>query len=186
MMRPACPTAAHSSHLEEIGICRSRHPTALDSTGLPISPPVTVIYTDGACIGTAPMRPGGWAAVVLADEVEEVVVGSHRSTTIGRMELTAAVHALRAVPVGSRIVLYTDSAPLVAGMTGRLAGWRLRGWRTTKGRKVADRDLWELLAELAATRHVTWTWLKGHSGDAGNERADALARAQAWAAARSA
>jgi ribonuclease HI len=185
-MLTAWPAAPRDAHLDGTGICRSCYPTAPDSPDRPISPSETVIYTDGACIGTAPLRPGGWAAVILAGEGEQVAVGSHHSTTIARMELTAAIHALRAVPVGSRTTLWTDSAPLVAGMTIRLAGWRLRGWRTTKGRKVADRDLWEQLAELAATRHVSWTWLKGHSGDAGNERVDALARAQAWAAAVSA
>jgi ribonuclease HI len=139
-----------------------------------------IIHTDGACIGKNALRPGGWAAVILMDGTERVIVGSHPATTISAMELTAAIRALEAVPPGSTVTLHTDSAAVVAGITERLPWWRSRGWRTIKGRKVQDRELWQHLADLAATRRVTWVWLKGHAGDPGNERVDALARAQAW------
>ncbi len=141
-----------------------------------------IIYTDGACIGKAALRPGGWAAVILIGYAEQVIVGSHPATTIAAMELTAAIRALEALPPGSRATLHTDSAAVVAGITERLPWWRSRGWRTIKGRKVQDRELWQQLAELAATRRVSWVWVKGHAGDHGNERVDALARAQAWRA----
>ena len=139
----------------------------------------TIIYTDGACIGKAALRPGGWAAVILIGQAEQVLLGSHPATTITAMELTAVIRALEALPPGSSATLYTDSAAVVAGITERLPWWRSRGWRTIKGRKVQDRDLWQQLAELTSTRQVSWVWVKAHAGDAGNERVDVLARAQA-------
>jgi ribonuclease HI len=141
--------------------------------------PHAIIYTDGACLGKAALRPGGWAAVILIDQVEQVILGFHPATTISAMELTAAIRALEIVPPGSSVALYTDSAAVVEGITERLPWWQSRGWRTIKGRKVQDRQLWQRLAELAATRQVSWVWVKSHTGDPGNERADRLARAQA-------
>ena len=143
-----------------------------------MSPHVT-IYTDGACIGTARLRPGGWAAIILLGDEEQVITGSHPATTITAMELTAAIRALEAVPPGSGVTLRTDSTSIVSGITEQLPWWRSRGWRTIKGRKVQNRELWKSLADLAAARQVTWIWVKGHAGEPGNERADALARAQA-------
>jgi ribonuclease HI len=141
--------------------------------------PHAIIYTDGACIGKAALRPGGWAAVILIHQSEQVVMGSHPATTVSAMELTAVVRALEALPPGSSVTLYTDSAAVVAGITERLPWWRSRGWRTIKGRKVQDRQLWQQLAELAATRQVSWVWVRSHAGDPGNERVDKLARTQA-------
>jgi ribonuclease HI len=83
------------------------------------------------------------------------------------------------VPPGSSIILYTDSAAVASGITERLPWWRSRGWRTIKGRQVQNRKLWQHLAALAAARRVTWVWIRGHTGEPGNERVDALARAQA-------
>ena len=138
-----------------------------------------VIHTDGSCIGTTALRPGGWAAVILVDGEEHVLTGSHPTTTITAMELTAVVRALEAVAPGSSVTLYTDSAAVVSGITERLPWWRPRGWRTMKGRKVPNRELWESLATLAAARQVTWVWVKGHAGHADNERAHGLAQAEA-------
>lgn len=138
-----------------------------------------IIYTDGACIGTARLRPGGWAAVILLDGEEQVITGSHPTTTITAMELTAVIRALEMVPPGSRIILHTDSASVVSGITESLPWWRSRGWRRIKGGKVQNRELWQQLADLTTARQVTWVWVKGHSGEPGNERADALARAEA-------
>lgn len=147
-----------------------------------IAPPLrphATIHTDGACIGRTALRPGGWAALIVMDDRERVIAGSHPATTISAMELTAAINALQAVPPGTAVTLHTDSAAIVAGITERLPWWRSRGWRTIKGRKVQDRDLWRQLADLAAARQVTWVWVKGHAGDPCNERVDALARSQA-------
>ena len=138
-----------------------------------------VIYTDGACIGQAPLRPGGWAAVILMDGEERVLGGAHPATTITAMELTAALRALQSVPPAASVDLFTDSAALVIGITERLPWWRSRGWRTMKGRKVPDRELWQELAGLEAARQVRWIWVKAHAGNPGNERADRLAREQA-------
>jgi ribonuclease HI len=138
-----------------------------------------IIYTDGACIGRAALRPGGWAALIVMDHVERMIAGSHPATTISAMELTGVVNALEAVPPGSSVILHTDSAAIVAGITQRLPWWRSRGWRTIKGRKVQDRELWRQLADLAVARQVNWVWVKGHAGDPCNERVDALARSQA-------
>jgi ribonuclease HI len=145
----------------------------------PLLRPHAIIHTDGACIGHTALRPGGWAALIVMDHAERVIAGSHPATTISAMELTAAINALEAVPPGSAVTLHTDSAAIVAGITERLPWWRSRGWRTIKGRKVQDRDLWRRLADLAAARQVTWVWVKGHAGDPCNERVDALARSQA-------
>ena len=147
-----------------------------------IAPPLrghATIHTDGACIGRAALRPGGWAALIVMEHGEQVIAGSHPATTISAMELTAVINALEAVPPGSSVTLHTDSAAIVAGVTERLPWWRSRGWRTIKGGKVQDRELWRQLADLAAARQVTWVWVKGHAGDPCNERVDALARAQA-------
>jgi ribonuclease HI len=141
--------------------------------------PHIIIYADGACLGPAALRPGGWAALILNDEEERVIAGSRPATTITVMELTAVVRALEAVPPGSSVTLRTDCAAVVVGITERLPWWRSRGWRTMKGRKVPDRELWQQLAELTAARQVTWVWVKGHAGDPGNERVDMLAREQA-------
>ncbi|MBM6580173.1 ribonuclease HI [Microvirga sp. BT689] len=141
--------------------------------------PHAIIYSDGACIGKAALRPGGWAAIILIGQAERIILGSHPATTITAMELTAVIHALEALPPGSRAIVYTDSAAVVAGITERLPWWRSRGWRTIKGHKVQDRVLWQQLAELAATRQVSWVWVKGHAGNPDNERVDTLARAQA-------
>lgn len=141
--------------------------------------PHIIIHTDGACLGRTALRPGGWAALILMDGQERLIAGSHPATTITAMELTAVVQALEAVPPGSTATLRTDSAAVMVGITERLLWWRSRGWRTMKGRKVPDRELWERLAELTATRLVTWIWVKGHSGDPDNERVDGLAREQA-------
>ncbi len=138
-----------------------------------------VIYTDGACLGRAALRPGGWAALILLDGEERVIAGCHPATTNTAMELTAVVRALEAVPPGSTITLHTDSAAIVTGITERLPWWRSRGWRTIKGRKVRDRELWQQLAALTATHQVTWVWVKGHAGNPGNERVDVIAREQA-------
>jgi ribonuclease HI len=139
-----------------------------------------IIHTDGACIGKASLRPGGWAALIVLNGTEQVIAGSHPATTISAMELTAVIRALETVPSGSSVVLHTDSNAIVTGMTEQLPWWRSRRWRTVKGRKVQNRDLWQQLADLATTRRVSWVWVKAHAGDMNNERVDALARAQAY------
>ena len=140
------------------------------------------IHTDGACRGNP--GPGGWGAVMSCGAHYRELSGAHPATTNNRMELTAAIRALEALKRPSAVDLYTDSTYLRDGITRWLPGWKARGWRTAAKAPVKNRDLWEALDALAARHEVAWHWVKGHAGNAGNERADALAREAIEAAAR--
>ena len=131
------------------------------------------IYTDGACRGNP--GPGGWGALLRARGAEKELFGAEPATTNNRMELTAVIRALEALPRGSRVRLYTDSQYVQKGMTEWIASWKGRGWRTADRKPVKNEDLWRRLDELAARHRVEWRWVKGHAGHDGNERADALA-----------
>ena len=134
------------------------------------------VYTDG---GASPNPgPGGWAAVLLRERAEpEELSGGEPETTNNRMELTAAIRALEAVPAGTEIDLHTDSQYLRQGITSWLPGWVTRGWKRSRGGRVENEDLWRRLASLAHDRDVRWSWVRGHAGDRWNERADRLATA---------
>jgi ribonuclease HI len=134
------------------------------------------IYTDGACSGNP--GPGGWAAVIVRDGATEELGGHEAQTTNNRMELRAALEALRHVPPELPVRIHTDSQYLLNGMTRWIGAWRRRGWVTTEGRPVENRDLWEAL-DAAAGRRVIWEYVRGHAGDEGNERANAIAQAHA-------
>jgi ribonuclease HI len=132
------------------------------------------IYTDGACSGNP--GPGGWGALLLWREEERELSGGEDETTNNRMELLAAIRALQALKRPSRVVLHTDSVYLKEGVTAWLPRWKTNGWKTAAKKPVKNADLWRELDE-ALTRHtIDWRWIKGHAGDPGNERADALAR----------
>lgn len=133
-----------------------------------------VIYTDGACAGNP--GPGGWGAVILEGAKRREIFGGEPATTNNRMELTAAIRALDATPDGAAITLYTDSQYVKNGLTQWIKGWKRNGWKTAAGKPVKNQDLWIALDTAAAARKVAWRWVKGHSGDPENERADALAR----------
>ncbi len=132
-----------------------------------------LIYTDGACRGNP--GPGGWGAVLRTGEHERVLSGAERLTTNNRMELWAAIAALRALKRPCEVDLVTDSQYLRRGITEWLAQWKRRGWLTAGRKPVANVDLWQQLDEAAAVHTINWRWVKGHSGDPGNERADRLA-----------
>jgi ribonuclease HI len=134
-----------------------------------------VVYTDGACRGNP--GPGGWGVLLKAGDRERELSGGELDTTNNRMELTAAIEALRALRRPCLVALYTDSEYLRKGITEWLPRWRQRGWRTASRKPVKNADLWRMLDELAAEHRIDWHWVKGHSGDPGNERADALANA---------
>jgi ribonuclease HI len=134
------------------------------------------IYTDGACRGNP--GPGGWAAVIVRNGATEEIGGHEAHTTNQRMELRAALEALRHVPAAEPVTLYSDSQYLQNGMTGWVSGWKKRGWLTAEKQPVKHRDLWEELDRLAGTR-VTWRWVRGHAGNERNERADIVAQAYA-------
>jgi len=132
------------------------------------------IFTDGACSGNP--GPGGWGAILRWNGEERELSGGEADTTNNRMELTAAIEALNALRRTVRIDLYTDSTYVKDGITKWIHGWKAKGWKTASRKPVKNQDLWRALDEALAEHHVTWHWVKGHSGHPENERADALAR----------
>jgi ribonuclease HI len=131
------------------------------------------IYTDGACRGNP--GPGGWGAVLVAGDRRKTLYGGARETTNNRMELTAAIEALNALKGRQRVALHTDSRYLMDGISQWLPGWKRRGWQTSARKPVKNQDLWQALDKAASRHDVTWKWVRGHSGHAGNDEADALA-----------
>ena len=136
--------------------------------------PQVLIYTDGACRGNP--GPGGWGAVLMFGEHEREIWGGEAATTNNRMELTAAIEALRALKRPCRVELHTDSQYLKNGISEWLGLWKARGWRTFSKGAVKNEDLWRQLDEARQLHEVDWRWVKGHAGHEYNERADALAR----------
>lgn len=132
-----------------------------------------VIYTDGACKGNP--GPGGWGVLLKAGQAERELWGGAPHTTNNRMELTAVIEALASLKRRSRVTLHTDSQYVRNGITSWIHNWKARGWRTADGKPVKNAELWHDLDRLNAQHDVQWRWVKGHAGDPGNERADALA-----------
>lgn len=132
------------------------------------------IYTDGACSGNP--GPGGWGALLSYNGTERELFGGEAETTNNRMELTAAIMALTSLKERCRVDLYTDSKYVMDGINSWIVNWKKNGWRTAAKKPVKNADLWQQL-DAATERHdITWHWVKGHSGNNGNERADELAR----------
>jgi len=141
---------------------------------MPNSRAVVEVYTDGACSGNP--GPGGWGAVLRYGRHEkELYGGQSERTTNNRMELTAAISALEHLTRPSVVRLHTDSTYVRSGIMSWLAGWERNGWKTADRKPVKNADLWQRLAAAVARHEVEWLWVKGHAGDPGNERADALA-----------
>ena len=132
-----------------------------------------VIYTDGACRGNP--GPGGWGALLKHGEQEKSLCGGERDTTNNRMELTAAIEALNALKQPCQVKLYTDSTYVRQGILEWMAKWQRNGWKTASRKPVKNVDLWQALAAATQRHEIEWHWVKGHSGDPGNEAADALA-----------
>jgi ribonuclease HI len=134
-----------------------------------------IIYTDGACKGNP--GPGGWGVLMRSGAVEKTLHGGERETTNNRMELTAVIEALKALKRPCQVTLYLDSEYVRKGVTEWLAGWKAKGWKTAARQPVKNVDLWQALDDLVqgAGHRIEWRWVKGHAGDPGNERADALA-----------
>lgn len=130
-------------------------------------------YSDGACRGNP--GPGGWGATLRWNERLRELKGSERLTTNNRMELMGAISALEALKEPCAVRLYTDSNYVRQGITEWLPGWKKRGWKTADKKPVKNQDLWERLDAAAARHTVEWHWVKGHSGDPGNEAVDRLA-----------
>ena len=137
--------------------------------------PTVTIHTDGACLGNP--GPGGWGAVLRSGPHERELYGGDPATTNNRMELMAAIQALEALKRPSDVDLYTDSSYVRNGILSWVAKWKANGWRTAAKAPVKNEDLWRRLDTAREPHTVTWHWVKGHAGDPGNERADALANA---------
>lgn len=135
------------------------------------------IHTDGACLGNP--GPGGWAALLRCKGRERELAGGDPATTNNRMELMGAIMALEALNEPCVITLHTDSQYVRQGITEWMKNWVRRGWKTAGGDPVKNRDLWERLNAAAQRHTIEWKWVKGHSGDSGNERVDVLARNEA-------
>lgn len=135
------------------------------------------VHTDGACLGNP--GPGGWAALLRYGARERELVGGEALTTNNRMELMAAIVALETLTEPCSVTLHTDSQYVRQGITEWMRNWVRRGWKTSGGDPVKNRDLWERLHAACARHRIDWRWVKGHSGDPDNERVDQLARNQA-------
>ena len=131
------------------------------------------IYTDGACRGNP--GPGGWGVLLIAGKRRKELYGGERNTTNNRMELRAAIEALNALNGEQNVILHTDSKYVMDGLNNWLPAWKKRGWVTAAKKPVKNRDLWQALDEAASRHDVRWNWVRGHTGNAGNEQADALA-----------
>ncbi len=139
-----------------------------------MSKSVIEIWTDGACSGNP--GPGGWGVLLKAGDKTKELYGGTLDTTNNRMELMAAIEALNALKSPSNVRLHTDSTYVKDGLTKWIHGWKRNGWKTAAKKPVKNKDLWQAL-DTACDRHeIDWVWVKGHSGDEGNERADTLAR----------
>ncbi|MEQ1818258.1 MAG: ribonuclease HI [Terricaulis sp.] len=133
------------------------------------------IWTDGACSGNP--GPGGWGAILTYGETEKELSGAEAATTNNRMELMGAISALEALKRQTKVTLHTDSKYVMDGVTKWIHGWKKNGWKTADKKPVKNEDLWKRLDAANASHHVTWKWVKGHSDDVMNNRADELARA---------
>ncbi len=132
-----------------------------------------IIATDGACKGNP--GPGGWGAILRHGKKEREISGGAKDTTNNRMELMAAIEALRALKQPCKVILSTDSSYVKDGITKWIFGWQKNGWKTAARKPVKNADLWQELLQAIAPHQIEWKWVKGHAGDADNERADILA-----------
>ena len=133
------------------------------------------IYTDGACSGNPGI--GGWGVVILEKNKDEIMLnGGHNNTTNNRMELTAAIEALKYFQNKKDITLITDSKYVKDGIQLWIKNWKKNGWKTAAKKQVKNKELWMNLDVLIAKHNINWKWVKGHAGNIHNEKADYLAR----------
>ncbi len=135
--------------------------------------PKVTIYTDGACKGNP--GPGGWGVILISGDHEKELYGYDPQTTNNRMEMMAAISALEALKKPCDVTLHIDSKYVLQGMTEWIRGWKARGWKTADKKPVKNDDLWIRLDAACQSHKIRWQWVKGHAGDALNERADQLA-----------
>ena len=135
--------------------------------------PEVHMWTDGACKGNPGI--GGWGVLMRSGPHSRELRGSEPVTTNNQMDLTAVIEGLSALKTTCRVHLHVDSVYVMKGMQEWIAGWKRNGWRTAAKKPVKNSELWRALDEQVARHQVRWIWVKGHSGDPGNERADELA-----------
>ncbi len=143
------------------------------STSQECLPQKVEIYTDGACRGNP--GPGGWGALLLYGDAQKELYGGEQDTTNNRMELMAAIESLATLKRGCDLTLYTDSQYVRKGITEWIGNWKKRGWQTAAKKPVKNSDLWKRLDQAVTMHNIEWVWVKGHSGNEGNEMADQLA-----------
>ena len=131
------------------------------------------IYTDGACKGNP--GPGGWGALLKYKEHKKEINGFSKNTTNNIMELTAVIESLLIIKQKSDITIITDSNYVKDGITKWIANWKNKGWKTSNKKPVKNKDLWKKLDDLSSNHKIKWEWVRGHTGNPGNERADQLA-----------
>ena len=132
-----------------------------------------IIYTDGACRGNP--GPGGWGALIKFDTAEREIFGGQNNTTNNQMELSAAIEGLSILKEPCDVELFTDSKYVMDGITQWIQNWKKNNWKTSAKKEVKNKELWQQLDQLMSYHQVQWHWVKGHSGDPGNETADLLA-----------
>lgn len=139
----------------------------------------TIVYTDGSCLGN-PGR-GGWAAVIIKNNQEEIIFGSEKNSTNNRMELTAAINALLKTKESEKIKIYTDSKYLKDGIEKWINNWKNNNWKNANKKDVKNKDLWSKLDSLINKKQISWKWVKAHSINEYNNKVDILARKAASA-----
>ena len=132
------------------------------------------IYTDGSCIGNP--GQGGWAAIILYEGKKTEIKGSKKDTTNNQMELLAPIEALKKIPKGSKVQIFTDSKYVKSGITEWIHNWKKNGWKTTNKKEVSNKELWTELDQLNSEFEISWNWVKAHSTDKFNNEVDLLAR----------
>ncbi len=130
------------------------------------------VYTDGGSRGNPGI--GGWGAYICFENTEEELSGSQKVATNNQMELTAAIKGLQFCPESCAVDLYTDSTYVKDGITKWIVNWKRNGWKTAAKKPVKNQELWMMLDVEVSKRNVAWHWVKGHDGEVGNEKADAL------------
>ncbi len=132
------------------------------------------IYTDGSCIQNP--GNGGWAAIMLINNEKKAISGFKKNTTNNQMELMAAIEALKKIPIGEEVQIYTDSKYVKMGITEWIKKWSQNNWKTSSKKKVKNLELWKELSSISKKHKIKWLWIKGHAGDPFNEEVDTLAK----------
>jgi len=132
------------------------------------------IYTDGSCIENP--GNGGWAAIIFMNNEKIAITGNKKNTTNNQMELMAAIEALKKIPTGQKVQVYTDSKYVKLGITEWIEKWAQNNWKTSSKQKVKNLELWTELNEISKKHKIEWFWVKGHAGDPINEEVDTLAK----------